>query len=115
MGLYWRTRHRLGNRWMDTRAFLAGYCNDCPWNADPGQGGGYSFWRCGWKRRHDGLHRSRNYVWTDDGRTSYVPVNFLAEEWADQPWDRHPTTTLRTERARRRWHEAREAERRASR
>ena len=110
-GLFYRIRFRAGNRWMDMRAVLAGYCNHRPWNV-PGEGGGYSHWRCAHKRGHDGLHRSRNYVWTDDGRTDYVPIDWLPKrprpaDWADQPWERHVGLTLRQQRRMNRWHRER--------
>lgn len=68
------TKSELHVAWLDVRAWWKGYCNDCPARPDPGQGGGYSFWRCALKRGHDGLHRARNYVWTDDGGCEYMPV-----------------------------------------
>ena len=115
-GLYWRTRHRIENAWMDFRAITAGYCNDNPWRPAPGEGG-YSFWRCCRKCGHDGRHRFRNYVWEFGERPDYV-----GEEWpepvdggyVDQPWSRNPTLTLRQTRAANAWHEARAAERRGA-
>lgn len=113
-GLYWRTRHRAENRWYDLRAVLAGYCNNTPWRPEPDRGGGYAFWRCALTRCHDGMHRTRNYVWTDDGRTDYLPVP-IGSDMPAQPWDRNPTLTLRQARARRRWHRRHRAELRAAR
>lgn len=104
---------------IDALSVLRGYCNHKPWHAnlDDDGGGGYPHWRCGYKRGHDGLHRANNYVWTDDGRTNYLPIDRL----------RHPAVVNRlaykqilgqsyTQRlARGRWHRREEARRRASR
>jgi hypothetical protein len=101
-GRCWIIRHRITNRWHDLRAVLAGYCNHRPWSPIPGDGGGYAHWRCALTRGHDGLHRARNYVWSDDGRTDYVPVP-IDRPMPDQPWSRHMTPTRRQARAGRRW------------
>jgi hypothetical protein len=106
--LSFRTWRRTRNRWRDLRAVAAGYCNDCPWRAAPDAGGGYTWWRCGLRRRHGGLHRHNNYVWTDDGRTDYLPIP-VGQPSPRQPRDRDGTPSLRQARERRRWLEARYA------
>ncbi len=109
-GRYWRRRHKLENKAKDFLAWVWGFCNDCPWRAEPGSG--YSFWRCGRDSGHDGLHRSRNYVWGADGRPEYVPVDNAAATkltdapYADQPWSRSPTLSRRQQRAADAWHVA---------
>lgn len=103
-GACWVAAHRLANRWHDLRAVLAGYCNDGPWRPEPDHGGGYGHWRCALRRGHDGLHRARNYVWSTDGRTDYVPVP-IGKQMPQQPWERKMTPTRRQARAARRWHE----------
>lgn len=111
-GLAWRTIHRTQNRWHDLLAILHGYCNDCPSKTGiPGQGGGYSFWRCALLRHHDGQHRARNYVWDESGRTEYAPLR----DFPSQPWDRTPTSTIRQTRNHRRWQREQSAARRARR
>ena len=113
--------HRTHNRVLDVLAVLAGYCNHRPWSPIPG-GGGYAHWRCGRKRGHIEMHRSRNYVWSNDGRTSYVPVpvlgpNQVGKHWAAQPrrWERHLIPTRRQARAQRRWMQEQPAARRSER
>jgi hypothetical protein len=72
--LWWLPmRSELRTAYYDLRARLGGWCNDCPARPDH-SGGGYAFWRCELRRGHDGLHRAVNYVWSDDGKTSYLPV-----------------------------------------
>lgn len=112
-GLHWRTRHRIGNRYMDARAVLAGFCNDNPFRPTPGEGG-YSFWRCCRKAGHDGRHRFRNYVWETGGRPDHVPEDWptaVDGGYVDQPRNRYPTLTLRQSRAVDAWHRARAAQR----
>lgn len=42
----------------------------------PKDSGGYSHWHCDQKRRHDGPHRFRNYVWWETGgRVQHVPTD----------------------------------------
>lgn len=42
----------------------------------PKGSGGYSHWYCDQKRRHDGPHRFRNYVWWDTGgRVQHLPTD----------------------------------------
>jgi hypothetical protein len=103
-GRAWIAIFRVDNRWKDLLAILAGYCNHCPWTADPAQGGGYAFWRCALRRGHDGLHRARNYVWEDDGRPSYVPMP-NRQRIPQQPWQRRTSFTRRQTRAREMWHQ----------
>jgi hypothetical protein len=115
-----RARCRIHNRVLDTLAVLAGYCNHRPWSPIPGEGGGYAHWRCGRKRGHVEMHRSRNYVWNSDGRTTYAPVpvrgvDEMGPGWAAQRWDRHLIPTLRQARARDRWHDEQLTSRRAKR
>ncbi len=116
-GRYWRRRYRIENWAMDARAVWRGYCNNCPWRAEPGHG--YSWWRCGRKDGHDGMHRSRNYVWGEDGRPEFVPVVGTAAAkltdapYADQPWVRNPGLNRRQQRAADAWHRSRLAERAA--
>ncbi|WP_328941559.1 hypothetical protein OG259_07750 [Streptomyces sp. NBC_00250] len=106
--LAYRTKHRIDNRWWDFLAVLNGYCNDRPVKTGvPGQGGGYSHTRCALPRGHDSVHRSRNYVWGENGKTMYLPV----EDFPSQPWGRHPTSTLRQARNARRWHAEQSARR----
>lgn len=109
----WVTWHRAKNRWYDLRAILAGYCNDCPYSGDPGEGGGYAHWRCAHRRGHDGLHRSNNYVWSDDGQTDYVPIPH-GQDTPTEPWagKRSMTPTMRQARQGRHWQEERARERR---
>lgn len=108
----WRTIHRTRNRWHDLRAVLAGYCNDCPSKSGiPGEGGGYTFWRCALRRHHNGDHRARNYTWDTTGKTTYAPI----EACPSQPWDRSPTSTMRQTRRFRRWQQEQSALRRAER
>lgn len=76
------TRGEMRTAYIDVRAWLGGWCNDCPDRGDM-TGGGYGHWRCGWRRHHEGLHRARNYVWTDDGRCSYMPIPHA--DWATYP------------------------------
>jgi hypothetical protein len=102
-------RHRAQNRWCDLRAVLAGYCNHIPYDPIPGQGGGYANWRCARRRGHEGMHRFVNYVWSDDGRTDYLPVRpvRVGEQETDgaqgQPWKRSMTRTRAQDRRYRRW------------
>jgi hypothetical protein len=109
-GHAWTTLYRAQNLWHDMLARLLGYCNDCPWRPDPGEGAGYSHWRCGWKRGHEGLHRYRNYAWSDDGNCDYVPVPH-GRTWPTQPNDRRSVLTRRQQRRRRAWEEQQHAER----
>lgn len=103
-------RKRAENRWYDLRAFLAGYCNDCPHDAIPGEGGGYPNWRCALRRGHDGQHRFRNYVWDGDDRVDYQPAPVRPGQMPpSQPWERHMTLTRRQERAVKRWDEEQRA------
>lgn len=102
--------HRLQNRWHDVRAILAGYCNDCPWRADPADGGGYRNWRCALKRGHKGMHRSRNYVWDEAGRTDYAPMR----DFPQQPWGRNMTPTMRQARQMGDWQQRQLEKRRAA-
>ena len=95
-------RKRAVNRWYDLRATLAGYCNHRPYSPIPGEGGGYAHWRCSLPRRHEGMHRSRNYVWSVDGRTNYLPVPH-GVRMPRQPWERSMTPTSRQARERDRW------------
>lgn len=94
--------HRAQNRYWDTLAVLSGYCNNCPWTADPGGGSGYSFWRCAYKRGHEQPHRYRNYTWTDDGHGKYDPIP-AGEPWPTQPHDRAATPTRRQQRQKQTW------------
>jgi hypothetical protein len=115
-GHAWRVIYRAKNTWWDMRAHLAGYCNHCPNDGIPGQGGGYTFWRCGLRRRHEGLHRSNNYVWTDDGTTDYLPLPYGHSQGATQPraWRRSAgTMTRRQRRNRDAWHREQGARRKA--
>ena len=98
-GLRFRIAYRLINRWHDTVAVRAGYCNRSPWS--PAPNGGYSQWRCAHRRGHDGAHRYRNYTWTDDGGSEYAPI--ADGSWPRQPHDRHGVLTLRQERLRKAW------------
>lgn len=84
--------HRVANRYFDARAVTAGYCNHRPWSPIPGEGGGYAHWRCALARRHVGLHRSANHVWSDDGHTSYMPPPRGQRE-PSQSWERTMTPT----------------------
>lgn len=114
-GRVWIWIHRTQNRWHDVRAMASGYCNDCPRkNGLPDEGGGYRHWRCALRRGHDGMHRYRNYVWTGDGATDYLPV---PNGWPmpSQPWDRKHVRTMRQARLDREWHERQHAKRRAAR
>jgi hypothetical protein len=94
--------HRAQNRYWDTRAVLAGFCNHRPWSPIPSEPGGYAHWRCNLRRHHEGLHRSNNYVWSDDGRTDYLPVP-VGQRAPHQPWDRHMAGTRRDDRIRDAW------------
>lgn len=105
--------HRAQNRWWDARAQVAGYCNHCPWSPVPGEGGGYNHWRCALDQGHEGLHRARNYVWSEDGRTDYVPVP-IGQPMPDQPWERKMAPTRRQQRVRDRWHGEQRAKTRAA-
>jgi hypothetical protein len=103
---------------IDARSRLLGYCNHKPWRGDLNDGGGgYAPWRCGYKRGHDGLHRSNNYVWDDDGATSYVPIDRLQRPAVvNQFAYKHIHGQSYTQRlARARWHRREEARRRAAR
>lgn len=60
--------------YYDLRARSSGWCNHCPKEGDGGPHSGYSHWRCQLRRGHLGLHRTGNYVWTDDGWTDYMPT-----------------------------------------
>ena len=105
-GRAWIAIHRIQNRWHDARAVLAGYCNDRPQRTGvPGEGGGYRNWRCALKRRHDGMHRTGNYVWTGDGTVTYLPAPHGSGKEAHQPWQRSMTPTMRQARNWRRWDE----------
>ncbi|MFJ9740856.1 hypothetical protein [Streptomyces sp. NPDC101166] len=113
-GRAWIAIHRSQNRWHDLLAHLAGYCNDRPQKTGiPGQGGGYRSWRCALKRRHDGMHRTGNYVWTDDGTVSYLPAPNGSGKEAHQPWQRNMTPTMRQARNWKRWDEDQSRIRRA--
>jgi hypothetical protein len=112
-GRAWIAIHRTQNRWHDLLAVLVGYCNDQPQKTGiPGQGGGYRNWRCALKRRHDGMHRFGNYVWTDDGTVTYLPAPTGSGKEAWQPWRRNMTPTMRQARNQRRWNEQQSAVRR---
>lgn len=109
-GRVWIAIHRTQNRWHDLLAVLTGYCNDrSDKTGVPGEGGGYTSWRCALKRRHDGHHRSRNYIWDATGKTTYTPL----DDFPSQPWDRTMTPTMRQTRNARRWHAEQTAARRA--
>lgn len=113
-GRAWRVVFRAQNLWWDGRAVLAGYCNHCPNQGIPGEGGGYTFWRCGLRRGHEGLHRSNNYVWTDDGTTDYLPLPHGHAQRAHQPWRRSAgAMTRRQRRNREAWHRQQDAKRKA--
>lgn len=112
-GRAWRVIFRLQNAWWDARAVLAGYCNHCPNSGVPGQGGGYTWWRCALRRGHEGMHRACNYVWSDDGDTSYLPTR-PRQAMPDQPWRRSAgAMTRRQRRNREAWHRQQDAERKA--
>lgn len=112
-GRVWRIIFQLQNLWWDSRAVLAGYCNHCPNDGTPGSGG-YTFWRCGRRRRHEGLHRANNYVWTDDGVTHYLPVPPGLLQRVHQPYRRSAgAMTRRQRRNRDAWHRQKDAERKA--
>lgn len=113
-GRLWIWWHRAQNRYADARAILAGYCNHRPWSPRPGEGGGYSHWRCALNRGHDGLHRARNYVWSDDDRTDYLPIP-AGHPMPYQRWERNMTPTRRQEREREAWQREQTAKRRAAR
>lgn len=107
---WYAPKYRIGNRWMDLRARLAGACNASTWTGQPptGYAGGYSHWRCSRERRHLGPHRFENYVFAGL-RVEYKPL----------PWDRlkdvcpfqkqargrHPIDTRRHTRLRAEWEE----------
>lgn len=57
---------RFKNRIYDGWAVLVGACNKSTWTGLPptGYAGGYSHWRCGRARGHQGSHRFINYVWS---------------------------------------------------
>jgi hypothetical protein len=82
------TRSELRYAYYDLRAWFGGWCNHCPKEGDGGPGSGYAHWRCQLRRRHTGLHRAVNYVWTDDGQCDYLPTNprhtdqRMASPWA---------------------------------
>lgn len=100
----WIALHRMRNRWYDVLAVGAGYCNDRP-NKTGVPGHGYFHWRCALKRRHDGMHREGNYVWSDDGESSYLPAPYGSgrEAWQPSRWDRTGNVpTMRESRRRRR-------------
>ncbi|MFE2164845.1 hypothetical protein ACFXB3_07195 [Streptomyces sp. NPDC059447] len=100
-GYAWRAIYRAKNRWWDARAILAGYCNDRATKTGiPGEGGQWIHWRCALRRGHDGAHRARNYVWDQDGKTLFLPV----DNCPAQPWDRHLAHTMRQARLVKRWH-----------
>lgn len=99
-GRLYVTMHRVQNSWQDLFASLAGYCNNCPWTPDPGKSNGYTFWRCALKDGHDGLHRNRNYVWADDGKCSYDPLESFQIQ---QPKERKVTPSRRQSRQRDKW------------
>ncbi|MBM0203518.1 hypothetical protein JNW90_10630 [Micromonospora sp. STR1s_5] len=104
----WRVTHRRAlMRWYDARARRAGYCNHSPYSPIPGEGGGYAHWRCALRRGHTSLHRGRNYVWGDDGRTEYRPVP--PRERPSQPWERPTVLSRQQERERDRWDAAQRA------
>lgn len=112
-GFAWQTVHRTQNRWHDLRAILAGYCNDCPRKRGlPDEGDGYIMWRCALKRGHDGLHRSRNYVWDAAGAANYLPVP-PRRPMPSQPWDRNGTPTMRQTRNLNEWHRKQDEKRAA--
>lgn len=115
-GRVWIAIHRTQNRWYDLRAVLAGYCNDRSQKTGvPGEGGGYRDWRCALRRRHDGMHRTGNYVWEDDGKVTYLPAPHGSGKEAHQPrkWRRHMTPTMRQARNWKRWDEEQSRLRRA--
>jgi hypothetical protein len=99
-GRAWRIIHQLQRIRWDIWATLKGYCNHCPNDGTPGTGGGYTFWRCGRRRGHQGLHRAFNYVWTPDGATDYLPLPYGHPESASQPraWFRAPGAMTRRQR-----------------
>ncbi|MEY9995853.1 hypothetical protein ABIE67_007885 [Streptomyces sp. V4I8] len=105
-GRAWIAIHRVQNRWHDLLAVLSGYCNDRPQKTGvPREGGGYRNWRCALKRRHDGMHRTGNYVWEADGKVTYLPAPHGSGKEAHQPWRRDMTPTMRQARNRRHWDE----------
>lgn len=112
-GLFWRTWHRLHNRWLDARAWAVGACNSDTWDrAAASYSGGYPHWRCMRERRHGGSHRFNNYIWAGPGhRVEYRPVEDHHRLAALLPYrkvcdHRHMIRTLRRDRAYRRAAEA---------
>lgn len=88
--LWWfPIRGEIHTAYLDVRARLGGWCNNCPATSNE-HGGGYGHWRCALRRGHDGrLHRFENYVWTDDGNTDYLPVpGGKHDVGAASPWAR---------------------------
>lgn len=85
------TRSEFRWAYYDLRARLAGWCNHCPRRGDGGPGSGYAQWRCQLRRRHTGLHRGVNYVWTDDGLVDYLPTpSGHTDQVVRSPWsDKH--------------------------
>lgn len=115
-GRVWIAIHRTQNRWHDLLAILYGYCNDCPRKTGLlDEGGGYGHWRCARRRHHDGMHRFVNYVWTDDGKVTYLPAPPGSGSEAHQPnrWERNLTPTMRQARLGRAWHREQDEKRAA--
>lgn len=101
------------NRVLDTLAVLMGYCNDRSVNSGaPGDGGGYLHWRCALRRRHDGLHRYRNYVWNGRREVEYAPVDCAPPS---QPFERRSTRTRRQMREEIEWRKVQDEKRAAAR
>jgi hypothetical protein len=90
MWLRWRyvpwapTRSEWRVAYIDLRAWLGGWCNDCPKTSK--EAGGYAYWRCERRRGHTGMHRTVNYVWGDDGYVSYLPVPPGRDPEPRSPW-----------------------------
>jgi hypothetical protein len=96
-GVWYRARHRVGNRLMDARALALGACNVSTWDTAMDEyGGGYNHWRCGKRRGHsdaeaelpggrwNGAHRFNNYIWEGPGhRVEYAPLPIRNDDNTD--------------------------------
>jgi len=82
-------RAEIRYAYYDARAPLAGWCNHNPKEGDGGPNSGYGHWRCQLRRRHTGMHRGNNYVWSDAGFVDYLPTNPRhTDQVTRSPWPR---------------------------
>lgn len=93
----WRRHDWFGLRsWLYSQGLHAAVNRKVPFTCQavpPKGAGGYDHWYCDQKRKHEGLHRSRNYQWEQDGdRVEHKPE--VAEAYPGLHPDAHPGEQL---------------------